>query len=154
MRQYIWENLIKVQFELPISSCFLSKGDTSINFNKYFPCEYAFRKLGWKLSICSKSACNLVRLSFQVAVRGAGDTQLEIAISPLGSFCPPWWLDYVKIKATGYLRKMLFMMLCSKQISGIIYKRCFFSHQRQYNTFKGQKENWEFFKNQDVVSYF
>lgn len=32
-------------------------------------------------------------------MRGAGDTQLEIAISPLGSFCPPRWLDYVKIKA-------------------------------------------------------
>ena len=53
-------------------------------------------------------------------MKGAADTQLEIAISPLGSFCPPLWLDYVKIKATGYLRKMLFMVLCSKQINGII----------------------------------
>lgn len=43
-------------------------------------------------------------------MRGACDSQLEIAISPLRSFCPPWLLDHVKIKATGYLRKMLFIV--------------------------------------------
>lgn len=98
-------------------------------------------------------------MSFQVAMRGAGEAQWEnlaISLFNIKDFVSSLTVrlcedEGISLAVKG---KSWLWLLRGNRGRQSCNKRFFFSNLRRYGVFMKQKENGEYFKNQDVAPYF